>query len=196
MSKPEATHTDENRLVSLWVERLKDGDQKAFQSLVNRFSTKAYATAYRVLQNREDAEEITQSAFLKVWTHARTYDLQKGHFQVWLNTILVRQCLDRLRSAHHRYVTLGLTGDHDLEALPDKSPNAEATLLQKQDSQKLEQALSSLKPLYRAALVVTYLDGFSQKDAAQMMGLSLKGYESTLFRARKALKTALLDSKA
>ncbi|MDC7682461.1 sigma-70 family RNA polymerase sigma factor [Asticcacaulis sp. BYS171W] len=169
------------------VRRMAAGDTAAFRHLVDLHMPKAHAVAYRVLLNREDAEDAVQAAFTKVWTHAKRFDPAKSAFSTWLYTIVTRTCLDRLRRAK----PLSQPIDDWSERLSDDAPDAQTGLETRQQAQKVRDAVATLPPNQRMAVVLCYFEGFSNAEAAQSLKLNVKALESLLVRARKSLKNVL-----
>jgi RNA polymerase sigma-70 factor (ECF subfamily) len=163
------------------------GDTAAFRQLVDRHLTRAHAIAYRVLLNREDAEEAVQAAFTKAWTHAGRFDPAKSAFSTWLFTIVTRTCVDQLRRAKPASQPI----EDWSEQLADDKPDAETLVEAGQAAAGVRDAVAALPPNQRAAVVLCYFEGFSNAEAAQSLGLHLKACEALLFRARQRLKDKL-----
>ncbi|UDF04238.1 sigma-70 family RNA polymerase sigma factor [Asticcacaulis sp. AND118] len=164
-----------------------EGDAAAFRQLVARHLPRAHAVAYRVLLNREDAEEAVQAAFTKVWTNAGRFEPERSAFSTWLYTIVTRACLDRAR----RFKPKTQPIEDWAEALSDGDPDAEAHLLQQQNARLVRDAVAQLPTHQRMAVAMCYFEGFSNAEAAQSLNISVKALESVLVRARRQLKTVL-----
>jgi RNA polymerase sigma-70 factor (ECF subfamily) len=163
------------------------GDTAAFRRLVDRHLTRAHAIAYRVLLNREDAEEAVQAAFTKAWTHAGRFDPARSAFSTWLYTIVTRTCVDRLRRTKPASQPIEDWSEH----LADDAPDAETTVKARQEAAAVRDAVATLAPNQRAAVVLCYFEGFTNAEAASNLGLHIKAFEALLFRARQRLKDML-----
>ncbi len=163
------------------------GDTAAFRQLVDRHLPRAHAIAYRVLLNREDAEEAVQAAFTKAWTHAGRFDPAKSAFSTWLYTIVTRTCVDQLRRKRPAAQPIEDWSEH----LADDAPDAETALETRQAATTVRDAVAALPPNQRAAVVLCYFEGFSNAEAARSLDLHLKAFEALLFRARQRLKDML-----
>lgn len=164
-----------------------EGDAAAFRQLVARHLPRAHAVAYRVLLNREDAEDAVQAAFTKVWANAGRYEPDRSAFSTWLYTIVTRACLDRAR----RFKPKTQSIDDWAEALSDGDPDAETQLSQQQAAGAVRAAVAQLPLNQRMAVALCYFEGFSNAEAAQSLNMSVKAVESLLVRARRQLKSVL-----
>lgn len=164
-----------------------EGDAAAFRQLVARHLPRAHAVAFRVLLNREDAEEAVQAAFTKVWTNAGRFEPERSAFSTWLYTIVTRACLDRAR----RFKPKTQPIEDWAEVLSDGDPDAETRLSQQQDARVVRDAVADLSSNQRMAVALCYFEGFTNAEAAQSLNMSVKALESLLVRARRQLKTVL-----
>lgn len=164
-----------------------EGDAAAFRQLVARHLPRAHAVAYRVLLNREDAEEAVQAAFTKVWANAGRFEPDRSAFSTWLYTIVTRSCLDRTR----RFRPKTQSVDDWADTLSDDDPNAEVRLSRQQEARAVREAVAELPASQRIAVAMCYFEGFSNSEAAQSLNMSVKALESLLVRARRRLKTVL-----
>lgn len=170
-----------------WLRQVAQGNQAAFRHLLDAHLPKAYAIAYRLLHNREDAEEAVQDAFSKVWTHAAQYEAGKSAFSTWLYTILTRRCLDRLRQRKRPNDPI----DARIDTVADDSPDQATQLETAQTAAALRRAVATLPEKQKLAIVLCYFEGVSNAQAALIMGLNIKAVEGLLFRARQSLKSIL-----
>jgi RNA polymerase sigma-70 factor (ECF subfamily) len=160
-------------------------NEQAFAALVGRYHTRFYHMAYRWLLNAEDAEDVLQQAFLKLWTcQAKWKRGKKAKFSTWFYTILYHQSIDRLRTRKQSFVEL------NEEVLP-ACDNQERDLSADQQSRKLQQILAQLPEKQRIAVQLFYFEELKQKDIAKIMGLSVKALESQLTRAKQGLREQL-----
>lgn len=165
------------------------GDSAAFSRLTDRHLIAVHRLAARMLGDANEADEVTQDTFLKLWTHANRWRPAKECDTVlpWLRTIAMNACIDRIR---RRRFDGG-------ENIPDRADDA-ATAPEKIDEARLsgmvERALLGLAERQRSAVVLTYYEELSNAEAAATMDLHLKAFESLLVRARQNLKAALTAS--
>ena len=152
-----------------------------------------YATAYRVLNDVHDAEEITQEVFASVWSKAKLYDEDRGRPQVWLSTMARNRAIDRLRSKRRRAQLRD-----DLEANVVTEPWEEqddvvAQVRLNEESRALYDAILQLKPEQREVIEMTYFQGLSQSQAAAELGTPLGTVKARIRRGISRLRTLIPD---
>jgi len=182
---------DEAQDDALLMHKIADGDQRAFQALMQRHLARTVRLATRILGSTGAAEDVAQEAFIRVWKHAANWqDPQQAgaRFTTWLYRIVLNLCIDEKRK--NRFT--------DIDALPeraDETPNAEAGMESQEKSARVHAALAELPERQRAAFVLCFYEDYSNKDAADMLGISVKAIESLLVRARKQLRDLLQDEQ-
>ena len=164
------------------VARARRGDPSAFDGIVRRHQTRIYNLAYRMLRNREDAEDVTQEAFLRAFESLPRLRDQAA-VSAWISRIAANLCVNWLRSRARSEVPVDPA---DLQPdLPGGGldPAADA-----------RQAVDSLPPRYRLAVVAFYLEGRSYDEAARNLGISVRALKTRLYRARNMLRHNLRES--
>lgn len=160
------------------------GDAGAFARLVQRHLGWSLGYAERMLGARQEAEDVVQLAFLRVWQGAARWEPQ-AKFSTWLYRVLHNLCMDRFRAR-------GARPDLDHEALddnlPDETPGNEERLQGLQRDERVRAALAALPERQRAAIVLCYYEERSQAQAAELLGVSEGALESLLSRARAGLR--------
>ncbi len=169
----------------LLAERIAAGSIEAFEALVARHHSRYYRIAYRFLLSREDAEDMVQEAFLKLWTGSARYDIKKkAKFTSWFTHIVVNQARDILRKRQRQKA----------EPIEDNELSEAASqvfaLEQRESRDAVAAALDALPDRQRMAVVLYYYGDVPQQEAAKMMKLSVKGFESLLSRAKASLRQA------
>lgn len=166
--------------------RIADGDADAFGVLVARHHPNVFALCRRMLGDDGEAEDRTQEVFLKVWTKPEAWQSGGAKFSTWLYRVAANSCIDRLR----KRVPV------PVEEIPDTADDAagpDTQLFQGQLAERVEAALSSLPERQRLALVATYYQDLSNREAAELLGVTVDALESLLARARRKLKELLSD---
>jgi RNA polymerase sigma-70 factor (ECF subfamily) len=162
--------------------RAAKGDERAFRTLAQRHAGAALRLARRILGNEAAAEDVVQDALLRVWINAPRWRPEAA-FRTWLYRIVVNLCLN----AKRRTVDLPLDA---AEHVADVRPGADEQLgLHERDGQ-LAAAIMSLPERQRAAVVLTYQEGLSNADAAEVLDTSISSVETLLVRARRTLRAA------
>lgn len=170
------------------VGRVRDGDRDAFRTLVRLYGARYRALAYRLVGDMALAEDLVQESFVKLWTHAHRFDSKKAKFTTWFHRVVMNRCLDEKRKRR-------------LDPLPegfdeaDKRPSIEDRLGQDSANKKLLRTLAELSERQKTAVTLSYLDGLSNNEAADVMDLNIKAYESLLVRSRAKMRQALAAEK-
>lgn len=175
------------RTDELLMEAYREGDPSAFPALVHRYQSLLFGYLMRMVHNREMAEDCFQETFLRVHEKAHTYR-PGAKFKAWLFTIATRITIDRLRHNKRRPETELFESDTAIEA-GGASPD-EATA-QSELRKTVQSAIESLPPKQRAALVLSYYQGHTYAETAEIMGCSLGTVKTHTSRALKKLATLL-----
>ena len=183
MQQDNNTDSDEALVV-----RIMDGDRYAFNMLAVRHGIRYRMLAYRVVNNMALAEDIVQESFVKLWTHAHRFDAAKSKFTTWFHRLVLNRCLDAKRKRQFETLPEGYD-------IVDKSPSAEAQIEQAEDTRKLLAAINTLPERQKIAITLSYFDGLSNLEAAAVMDLNIKAYESLLVRTRAKLRQILMTEK-
>lgn len=168
------------------MHRVARGDHAAYRLLVDKYLRHAVTVAYRVLFNRNDAEEVAQEAFLRVWQHAARWRADGGaSFKTWLNRVVINLCIDRKRKP-------GTTALDDQPEIVDEgraTPYEDRLAAETVD--RVAFALQKLPERQRAAILLCFWEGESNIDAAKALDISVGALESLLIRAKRALRDDL-----
>jgi len=175
--------------------RIAEGDESAFEILVNRHQTSVLNLIYRIIGDRTRAKDLVQEVFLRVWQSARSYE-PKAKFTTWIYRITANLCLNELKSAHRRRWFSFHHSNEDSEntieeTLSDGAPSAEDLLLAKERSRQIANALQSLPENQRMALILKRYDDLSYQEIARVISCSVSAVESLLVRAKRSLQEKL-----
>jgi RNA polymerase sigma-70 factor (ECF subfamily) len=163
--------------------RIAKGDEVAFRVLARRHLPAAVGLARRILGVQADAEEVVQEGLLRVWINAPRWQ-PTAAFRTWFYRVLINLCLNRRRRAP--FAPLDAAADP-----PDPAPDALAQLERRETARRVAKAIAALPPRQRAAIALTYHEGFDNAQTAVVLGTSVSGVETLLVRARRALRAAL-----
>jgi RNA polymerase sigma factor (sigma-70 family) len=165
-----------------------EGDDKAFAVLVRRHKEPLYRLLRRYTGDSDEAYEAAHEAFIAAWGALKRYDPSRS-FGAWLRTIAINKARDRGRRMLVRRVIFGSRDLDDAEVLETADPaaGAEHEVLQDEQAKRLDRAVSRLPSALKEALILTAFEGFSQQEAAQILGVSVKTIETRVYRARKLL---------
>lgn len=178
------------------VRRFQAGDASAFDGIVHRYGAAIYRHMYRMALNRQDAEDLTQEAFLRAY---RYFDRlgSAGSLRAWLYTIATRIGLNALRSQRRRGRDCTISYDAHIERAGDlEEPAARNVHTRAELKDELKTALAALPP--RSALLVQlhHTEGFAIREAAAMVGMSPEAAKVALCRARKELRERLCEEES
>ncbi len=166
--------------------RVVQGDRSAFATLVARHLTPLHHYLRRLTGSVADAEDLSQEAFLRVWERAARYRPGTVQFSTWLHRVAHNLAVDAARRRRPETVALS-------EQLEDHTPDPPEQVAAAQTARRLDAALAALPTSQRAALLLCQVQGFSNRDAGAIVGVSVRGLESLLARARRSLRAALLE---
>jgi len=175
--------------------KIAEGDEDAFEILVDRHQASVLNLIYRFIGDRTQAKDLAQEVFIRVWQAAKTYR-PEAKFTTWLYRITANLCFNELKSSRRRkwfsFHRSDEEGEYTLEeTLADRAPSAEDLLLEKERSRQISDALQSLPNNQRMALVLKRYDDLSYQEIAQVIGCSIPAVESLLVRAKKTLQEKL-----
>src|SRR5271154_5867853 len=181
---------DESALVAA----AKAGDISAFETLVGRYERKIFRLTQNITQNREDAEDAMQEAFLKAFEHLQNFE-GNSRFYTWLVRIAVNQALMKLRKRRPNVVSLDEQVDTGEDTIPreveDWGPSPEERFGQTELSGILSTVIGELDPSFRIVFQLRDIEELSTEETAEALGLSVPAVKSRLLRARLKLRQKL-----
>ena len=169
------------------VRRCREGDRTAFEQLVVRYQKPVFNAALRLLRDPEDARDVAQTTFLKVFEHLGDYN-PSFKFYSWIYRIAINESLNALGS---RKPCEGLNGEE-----ADTAPGPDRQLEGEQTGQAIEEALMRIKPELRAVVVLRHFMHLSYQDMGDILLLPEKTVKSRLYSARQLLRDRLLQRGA
>jgi len=178
----------------LLVAAAKKGDLSAFEELVNRYERKIFRLTLNITQNREDAEDAMQDAFLKSYSHLKDFQ-GDSRFYTWLVRIAANEALMRLRKRRPNQFSLDepVQGEEDLmpREVEDWGPSPEQRFAQTEMKNILSRVIEELEPDYRIVFVLRDMEELSTEETAAAVGISVPAVKSRLLRARLKLRDKL-----
>src|SRR5689334_20558170 len=177
------------------VRAAKAGDISAFEQLVHRYDRNVFRIAQHITQNREDAEDVVQDAFLKSYENLKNFQ-EQSKFYTWLVRIAVNEALMRLRRRRpERMVSLDEDVKTEEDSMPrevaDWTPNPEQQYSQEELRDILQRTIQGLPSSFRTVFVLRDVEGLSTEETAEALGLSIPAVKSRLLRARLQLRERL-----
>lgn len=164
------------------------GDRVAFQALYEATSAKLFGLSLRILSRRDLAEEALQDAFINIWHHAQNYRPEKAAVMTWMTTIVRNKCFDLLRAMPKESQLLEEQSMDDW-ASDDLGPLERAT--EQSESKALLNCMSTLAPLQRQAIALSYFHGMAHEQLAAHLAQPLGTVKTWIRRGLQSLKSCL-----
>ncbi len=203
-----AARTASNRLVRqaeaeedrALIDRARTGDKLAFRQLVDRHQRRAFAIALSLVRDENDAREVVQEAFIRVFRGIDSFHGGSSFF-TWLYRIVTNLSIDLMRKPARRDQELDesreIKDEFDIPLLARLDGADPADVVRRGEiRQKIQSALDALPPYHRGVIVMREVEGMSYEEMAQAMGVSKGTIMSRLFHARQKLQRALSDCYA
>lgn len=168
------------------VRRVGLGDAAAVEALVASKLPRLLALARRMLGDAAEAEDVAQEVFVRIWRNAAAWRPGRAAFDTWVYRVGLNLCHDRLR--RRRELPMAQPPDRI-----DPGPAPDAGLEEAETGRRVEQALQSIAPRQREAIVLTYYQELSNAEAAAVMEIGVEALESLLSRGRRSLRALLLE---
>jgi RNA polymerase sigma-70 factor, ECF subfamily len=173
------------------VERCLQGDDYAWEMLVNSYGKRIYNLGYRYTNRRDEAEDLTQDILIRVYQNLKSYRAESGSFQNWILRVARNLVIDRYRQVR-RFPQAG--GSEELETMniqDEKVPNPQRAAEQLEASAFLQSGLQSLSPELKEAIILRDLEGMAYSDMAEMLNVPEGTVKSRINRGRLELAKLL-----
>ncbi len=181
--------------------RALNGDNEAFEAIVKKYERLVYNIAYQKTNNPDDAADVTQEIFVKVWRSLSTFRGESS-FSTWICRIAVNACVDYIRK-NHRNHSVSLTefddeGESDGAELDipdaDVSVNPEAAAEKNENIAAVRKAIANLTDEQRTVILLRDIEGCSYTEISEITGLELGTVKSRINRARQSIKDFLIKN--
>lgn len=186
---PVATTKDPD-LISLSLQ----GEEHAFRMLVNRYRARIYSFVLGIVKDPEDARDISQEVFIKIYRHLEKYD-SRWKFSNWLYKIAQNMAIDFLKKRRYEMVSIDSpyeTMDGEITfQIPSKGPLPDRELEHVEIAAMISHAITELRPELRSAIVLHYLEGKTYAEISEIFDIPIGTAKSLLFRARQLLREKL-----
>ena len=172
------------------IRRCLKGEERAHRELISRYERPVFSVALRMLRQREDAEDVTQETFVRMFRALDRYDLGRP-FAAWLFTITSRLCIDLIRRRKNRPVALVRYEPGSSEAetidIPDSSPGPELLTQHEAEERRVKDIIEALPPHYRIVVLMRHQQDMAYEEIAVALGLPLGTVKARIHRARALL---------
>ncbi len=180
-----------DELINKRINEVIKGDQDAFEEIVTLFQHRLYHVCYRMLSNRQEAEDIAQEAFVRAYINIHTFD-QKRKFSTWIFRIATNLCIDRIRKKKPDYYldanvpgTEGLTMYSQIAA---NEPLPEEQVAQMETQERIQYEIGQLSDKYRSVIILRYLEELPLQEISEILELPLGTVKTRVHRGRAALR--------
>ncbi|HAP37188.1 MAG TPA: RNA polymerase sigma factor SigW [Bacteroidetes bacterium] len=181
--------TTENEI----IQRVIDGDQRAYAELVDRHKDKAMILAVRMLKNRSEAEEALQDAFVRAYRALPSFE-RKSSFSTWFYRILFNVCSSALnKRGSNNLLSIDMENDEEMKIeIPSEDDEPDIELESNEFSEIVRREISTMEESYSTILTMFFLQEMSYEEIISVTGLPLGTVKNRLFRARIQLRSAVL----
>lgn len=169
------------------MKAIADGEERALRRLMEKHGGPLMRYAGHILNDFHRSEEAVQHVFTQVWLKADSWE-PKAKVRTWMYTIAYRHCLNMIRGEKPVYDIQDYT-------IEDQSEGPDTKMQNEQNKQILDEAMNSLPERQKAALLLRFAEGFSQKEAAKILDVSEKAFESLMSRGKAELAKTLTPYK-
>lgn len=190
---------DDAQLVASLVRRCVTGDAAAWEEIVQRFNRRIFNICYRFTGSPDDAEDLTQEVFIKVYRTLSSYDVEKGAFQTWVTTMTRNLLVDHFRKSKLDRATDSLeeptTAESDSLSLSDQiedlGPTPDQRLLTRETQELVQKALQKLSPELRESVILRDLQDMDYREIALALKVPEGTVKSRINRGRTELARLL-----
>ncbi|HEX8170128.1 MAG TPA: RNA polymerase sigma factor [Thermoanaerobaculia bacterium] len=169
------------------VQTIRRGDADAFEVLVRRKTTKVYALCYRIIGNAEDAKDISQLVFLKLWENLEKYDPQYA-FDTWLYRMVTNVAIDFMRNKQSRDNAV----NSNLRLVKTAADAEQTVIVQRKEVESVFEAVSAvLSPKQKTIFVMNQMEDLPSAEIAKILGCRESTVRNHLFNARKLMQQQL-----
>ena len=190
---------EDAQVVAMLVRRCIAGDVVAWEEIVQRYNRRIYNICYRFAGSGDDAQDLTQEVFIKMFRTLSSYDVERGAFMTWVTTITRNLLVDHFRKSKQDRMTesLDTTPSEHEDAMPlsekieDKAPGADTSVQSREARELIHSALQKLSPELREAVILRDLQDMDYKDIATVLKVPEGTVKSRINRGRAELARLL-----
>ncbi|MFA5805757.1 MAG: RNA polymerase sigma factor [Melioribacteraceae bacterium] len=166
------------------------GDTKAFEAIVRDHYKFGYAVAFKILCNEDDAKDVVQECFIKIWKHLNEYD-KKIKFTTWMYKIVVNLCFDKLKSQKRRR-SIFKNLDEDFVINAPSGINLEKELTNKELAAMIKHFASRLSEKQKTVFILRDMEDLSIEEVSEIMNISSGSVKTNLFYARQSIRKKII----
>lgn len=177
------------------IKKIKKGDHQAFAEMVDKYKNKVYVICFRMVGNKQEAEDLSQETFLRAYRYIGQYDMERK-FSTWLFRIATNLSIDALRRRKPGVSLdaelLGTEGLALEAILPDNQASPDEKMVQNELETAVQKEIQRLPEKYRTAIVLKYLEDLSLKEISEIMDIPVATVKTRIHRGREQLRKYLI----
>lgn len=181
------------------VGRCLRGDERAYRELITRYRRQVYTVALRMMRSAEDAEDVTQETFIRMFRALERYDTARP-FGAWIQTIATRLCIDQLRRRRLNPISIfqrdAQSEDEYVIEIEDPGPGPEVLTQHGEESKRADALIDSLPEHYRIVVMLRHVQDLSYEEIAEALHLPIGTVKARIHRAREILKRRIEGSES
>lgn len=191
LTKCNSSLTDE-----ILVKMFLDGDERAFTQLYERYRLRVYIRVFQIIRHSEDAHDLTQEIFIKIYRYLDTWNVQRARLSTWIYRLTVNHSLDHLRNRSRRIESLSSRNNTDLILkvyVAENSPNSPFMAIKNREEISLiGRHIEKLPDLQKKTFIGRYIEGLSFVEIAESERCNVGAVKSALHRAKYAVRSTLI----
>jgi RNA polymerase sigma-70 factor (ECF subfamily) len=178
------------------IERCLQGDDAAWETVVNQYAKRIYNLTYRYTSRQDEAEDLTQEIFIRVYQNLKSFRSDSGTFQSWIMKVGRNLIIDHYRRTRRYQQAAGTEEMETMNLKDDKVPNPQRVAEQSEASRFLSEGLRALSPELKEAIILRDLEGMAYLEIAELLGIPEGTVKSRINRARLELAKLLTKRRA
>jgi len=190
---------EDAQVAALLVRRCITGDAAAWEEIVQRYSRRIYNICYRFAGSPDDAQDLTQEVFIKMYRTLSSYDVDRGAFMTWVTTVTRNLLVDHFRKTKQERMTDSLdttSSEHEdamplSEQIPDRGPSPDNSVQGREAREAVHEALQKLSPELREAVILRDLQDLDYREIATVLKVPEGTVKSRINRGRAELARLL-----
>lgn len=176
------------------IEHIINGNTELYAELISRYQNKVYSTAYSYTRDYEEAKDLTQEIFIKVYNNLSGFQ-NKSQFSTYLYRVAVNRCIDWTRKKRPKTISILFSQDDEnvdiYDFIADYDSNPEEILLRQENSDLIRQEINKLPEIYNTVMIMYYFQDLSPQEISDILEVPRKTIDTRLFRARNLIKKRL-----
>ncbi len=165
-----------------WIQEVLSGNKDAYAHIINKYKNQLYATILRMTKNPQDAQDLVQEAFIKVYHQLGKFD-GKGSFSSWMYRVAINHCMDEFRKKRYKMMQVEINEEKVVN-----SNNPEVIFLKNEKNRQLERLIATLPEDERLIILLRYVNDLSYIEISELVQLPLSNVRNKLHRAKKKMR--------